>query len=422
MGEIAIVTNSISLLIPILTIGYSTGIMRYMLDKDKDENRILGALIFIWIIANFILITFYPLLNKFSVFEGYLKYFYSIFFLNSFDILIAQFVRGRERIKIFALSGVLKALILGFCNVIFLLVLQLEAEGYLISIVFSHLSSIFYLSYVGVKMSSFKEVQLDFNLIKRISLFSIPFVPNSISWWINNASDKYIVIYYLGSAATGVYSIANRVPNILVAITTVFNQAWQISAIKKFNKEESSEYYSSIFKNYSATLTAICSILILLSPIIARFLFLNEYYNAWRFVPFLLVAVEMGALTKYYDAIIISTKKTNSIFWATVLGAFINISLNLILIPQIGIMGAAIATMFSYLMIFVFKVVFTKLILENTFVGKETVILIVALIIQAFIQVLLVNYTNLISLAISGFILAITHKGLLSIIKQFIRR
>jgi hypothetical protein len=73
-------------------------------------------------------------------------------------------------------------------------------------------------------------------------------------------------------------------------------------------------------------------------------------------------------------------------------------------------------------MIFVFKVVFTKLILENTFVGKETVILIVALIIQAFIQVLLVNYTNLISLAISGFILAITHKGLLSIIKQFIRR
>jgi O-antigen/teichoic acid export membrane protein len=245
--------------------------------------------------------------------------------------------------------------------------------------------------------------------------FSLPFVPNSISWWVNNASDKFIIMYYLGEGATGIYSIASRVPSLLILFTVVFNQAWQVVAIKKSDKN-SSEYYSEIFLQYGSVLFFICSILIFFSPLLAKILFLNEYYVGWKYVPFLLVAMVAGALANYYDAIIVSTNRTKSIFYATTVAAIINIGLNFLLIPSIGIIGAAVSTMISYLSIFFIKIYTAKRLLINFRIDIRIFLLLIITLVQVFMQLSQESVFNVYSLLL---LLAVTLMALKQIIKLF---
>ena len=66
--------------------------------------------------------------------------------------------------------------------------------------------------------------------------YSKNFVLNSISWWINNASDKYILLLFYDLDITGIYSVAYKIPTIIEFVQAIYSQAWQISAIKEYNK------------------------------------------------------------------------------------------------------------------------------------------------------------------------------------------
>ena len=72
------------------------------------------------------------------------------------------------------------------------------------------------------------------NISKDMINYSKPFIANSISWWINNASDKYVLLLFCNIETTGIYSISYKIPSILEMIQNVFAQAWQISAIKEY--------------------------------------------------------------------------------------------------------------------------------------------------------------------------------------------
>ena len=67
-------------------------------------------------------------------------------------------------------------------------------------------------------------------LIKAMVKYSVPMIPNSISWWISNSSDKYMLTAFCGVAVTGIYSVAYKIPTFLTTFTTIFMSAWQISA------------------------------------------------------------------------------------------------------------------------------------------------------------------------------------------------
>lgn len=420
MGSITIVSTTISILIPLLTLGFSTGIIRFSLDNSYKKEEVLSSLFSIWLFANIILLIFFPLLTLIKSINGYLIYFYGIFLFNTFDILISQFVRGNERTKVFAISGIIKTTVLGFSNIVFLVFFNFGAEGYLISIILSHVFSILYLVIFGIERKILFKMRFNYIVFKDISKFSLPFIPNSLSWWINNASDKYLILYFLGTKFTGIYSVASRIQTLLITVTTIFNQAWQISAVKKFDKKESTEYYSKIFNLYCSFLIVTSSFIIFLSPLLAKYLFLNEYYVGWRCIPFLTIAMQMGALTSYYDAIIVSTKKTKTIFYATMVGAFSNTLLNIILIPQIGILGAAIATLVSYTLIFILRVISIRKTIGKIDINIKIIILFLFVYIQSVLQISSNNLINFSSLSIFSLIMILNIKEILTIVKKIL--
>lgn len=65
-----------------------------------------------------------------------------------------------------------------------------------------------------------------------------PMIANSVAWWINNTSDRYVVIFFCGLAENGVYSVASKIPSILNIFQSIFSQAWTLSAVRDFDPED----------------------------------------------------------------------------------------------------------------------------------------------------------------------------------------
>ena len=97
-----------------------------------------------------------------------------------------------------------------------------------------------------------KGAGFDKNLAKEMLRYAIPMMPNSLSWWISNSSDKYIVTWFCGTAVTGIYSVAYKMPSMISVVVQIFYNAWSISAVDGFGSEETLKFYNSIYKKYIA--------------------------------------------------------------------------------------------------------------------------------------------------------------------------
>ena len=200
----------------------------------------------------------------------------------------------------------------------------------------------------------------DTALKKEMVKYSKNFVLNSISWWINNASDKYILLLFYDLNITGIYSVAYKIPTIIEFVQAIYSQAWQISAIKEYDKENSAEFFSNMYKIYNIIILFFVCLILIFLKVIAKILFAKEFFIAWKYVPFLLLAILFGALSGFLGSIYAANKDSKMYAKSTAVGAIANIALNFSLIPNFGAQGAAIATCISYITVWILRLVFMK--------------------------------------------------------------
>ena len=193
--------------------------------------------------------------------------------------------------------------------------------------------------------------KVDRVLQKKMTSYSCPMMLNSVSWWVNSVSDRYIVTWLCGIGENGIYSVAYKIPSVLNMLQGIFSQAWTLSAVQDFDREDGSGFFSKMYAIYNACMVLLCSILIAVAKPMARLMYANDFYEAWHLVPFLLVSSVFGALSGYLGGIFAAVKDSKSFAISSAIGAVINIALNIVLIHFIGTMGAAIATMASYIVV-----------------------------------------------------------------------
>lgn len=120
--------------------------------------------------------------------------------------------------------------------------------------------------------------------------YSIPLVPNSLMWWIMAAGDKYIINYFLGDSANGIYSLALKIPQIINMVYSLFIQAWQMSAIEVESSEDKKGFYQNVFNVTSFGMVFITiGIVMLIKPVYVGVMS-KEFAIAWEYVPLLSVS------------------------------------------------------------------------------------------------------------------------------------
>ncbi len=376
-----IVTTS-SLLYPFFTLAIGEAILRYALDKSSDKHTIFSSGMHVCLVGLLLLILAFPIVSR-TVIKEYSMYFYAYFFMHCVGVITMNFVKGIEDVKHYSIAGIVKTVIMISLNLICLLLLKTGVRGYLFSVIAGQVVAFIYLFFASKLYRYLRPFwKMDFGLIKKTLIYSIPIIPNSISWWISNSSDKYILKYYTDLSQIGIYSVSYKIPSIIMTVMTVFLSAWQLSAVVDFGSEESSEFFTDIYKKCIDANFLIASMVIAFSPIMSKILFAKDFFSAWKYVPVLVLANVFNVLATFLGSVYTSAKKTKMLALTTVFAALTNIILNFVLIPKFGAMGAAIATMIAYFCMWIFRIINTRKIIRIDFDLKNDIICLFALGLQ----------------------------------------
>lgn len=350
-GQAEIILNCVNLIMPFLSLSISDSFLRFGLDKALNVTDVLKTTTRVLIGSTIAIILLNPIFALYSDIGNFSRLFIIICISQLFRNTYCLYAKIVNKNNIFAYDTVIYTLTLGLSNIFLLTILKLGVEGYLLAYIFSNFCSIFFLF---IKLSILKDLKLGkFNkilLLKMLS-YSIPMIANSISWWMLQFSDRIMLRYYLSNSEVGIYSVATKIPNILTMIVGVFLQAWMISSIIEYNKENSSSFYSTIFKLYFLILSlSTCALLCVIKPLI-KIIIGKEFIDSIRYIPLLIESAFFGSISSFVAPFYSAVKKNIIVTLTTFVAATCNIVLNIFLIPRFGIMGAVISTLFSYFVI-----------------------------------------------------------------------
>ncbi|MBZ5202038.1 oligosaccharide flippase family protein [Planomicrobium chinense] len=381
-GLVDLLTTTIGLLLPVITLSIFDSVFRFVMDKNYDEQSVLTNSLVVVLTGFVISLVLYPLFLYALPFDKYLPYFYTLLFFQSFNAVVTQYVRAKGLVKLFAFSGIINAIVLLCSNLVLLAVFHTGILGYLTSLI---MANIFSSLLVVIKSNIYRDIvikKINIVLIKEMLIYSIPLIPNSLMWWVMSLSDRYLILYFLGSSANGLYAVANKIPSVLTVVNSIFFQAWQMSAIEEEKSENKSKFFSDIFNLFAPTILIFTSVLLIFLKFIMTHLVASEYYEAWIFVPYLLLGVIFSSFSGFLGTNYIVAKKTGGVFKTSSVGAIFNIIFNIILIPIIGTIGAAISTMLSFLIIWLIRVKETKKFVELRINSKKILFTLIAINIQ----------------------------------------
>ena len=361
-GIIDIISTTVQLAMPIFTLCISEAIIRFTLENENNAKFTINVALKVFI-KGYLLIIFLSIISCVFLKTNYV---YVILF-NLYYIFLTlsniytYYLKGLEKIKIIGISSIIRVVILVSLNCLFLIYFKIGIIGYYTSAIISELINVLILISYKNKYCSLNNLNgFNSNIEKEMINYSKPFVINSISWWINNASDKYIILLFYGTGLTGIYSISYKIPTIIEFVQSIFSQAWQISAIKEYKSKDSVDFFSTMYNCYNMILVFVVYFILLFLKIIAKLLFAKDFYIAWKYVPFLLLAILFGALSGFLGTIYAANKDSKMYAKSTIIGATLNIAINFILIPFLGAYGAAIATLISYFIVWLLRLLLMK--------------------------------------------------------------
>ena len=365
-GAAMLVTTTCNLILPVMYLSISEAVIRFGLDNSYKKSDIyttgllcvFGGYLTLWCLRP-LLLKVGTLLNV-GVINEYLNLVYLYVIASAFRTVTSHFVRSLGMVRLFALDGIFTSVMTIVFNIIFLLRFEMGIAGYVLAtIAADSLSGI--CIFLLVKLHRFiKPRSLSRKTIGAMLRYSLPLIPTNIFWWITNASDQYFITAMVGIDVNGLYTAAARVPALITAVSAFFIQAWQISAFTEYRNKEGEAFYSTVFKSYYTFIFLSASGLILLARPITRIYVDSQYYESWRFMPLLILAVSFSCLVTFLGTIYNAAKRNTMITVTTALGAVANLVLNYVLIQKHGAQGAAFATFFSYMLVFLIRAVDTR--------------------------------------------------------------
>ncbi len=352
--------QTVNILYPIVTMSMADAVIRFGMDKGYDSRAVYTSAITSTVIGLALLALLSPLFNLWDIYAGYSFLLYVYCYFSSFRQIASNFVRAKGYVKLFAVDGIISTLTIVIFNIIFLVVCKMGVEGYILSIILSDA-----LSFTGLTFIAGLHKYLDFRYFakktfKEMLKYSVPLIPTYILWWITSASDRWLVIHFDGAAENGIYSAAYKIPSLLMMFTTLFFQAWQMSAIENRSDSELPKFYGKVYGAYSSALMIAAAGIIMLVKPLTYLLVDNDpeknYIFGYHYTPILIIAMVFQCLCQFTSSVYNVKKKSLNSMWTSAIAAAVNIILNLIFIPKWGAYGAAIATAAAYASCFAVRI------------------------------------------------------------------
>lgn len=359
-GYFELINTSINLLIPIISIQIGDAIFRYLANDNLTEEERKqyienGAYI---LLRNIFIISIIVMLLNITGLVGGIQYFNIAFVwlvLSVINAVILLIVRGINNNKVFFYSGILFLTINLGINIYNILNGNMSVYSLIISNIFAFLISNVYivirLKLYKIRVIRNKEMQ------KKLTSYSIPLIFNSISWWVTNVSDRYIISHYLNNHVLGIYSSAARFSVLLTFMYSIFYIIWQRYAFKYSADNYDKDFFTRTLNVLVTVFLSIVIISIFVSKPIIQTILSGEYINCYKLIPALLLATSLSSLSSFYGIGYLLNYKTKNTFYTSLVAAILSLSINLIFMPIYGIGVAVMANMVAFLTMWVVRMI-----------------------------------------------------------------
>lgn len=424
-GIVDLIQTYVTLFVPIITLELEMSIFRYLVDarsSKKETNKLISNNFFVLFVSLFIFTCLYLIINCFINIP-----FRWIILIDVFVCVLSgnflQIARGFGKTLDFSISCILTGLTTVISNIILIIFFHMGAEGMIISMALANGVCSLYL-FIRLKLySKIKLQKVDFNLLKEMYKYSLPLIPNGISWWIVNVSDRSIISWILGAGANGLYAISNKFPTIISSLTGIFNLSWAESAALHINSKDRDEFFSDITNTVIKLFSALGVGMIACMPFVFPILIDQKYLEAYNYIPFLILGTVFNVVICLYSQVYLAKKLSKQVATTAIIGAIINVIINFLLIRKLGLYAASLSTAISYFVMMLYRHFDLKKYI-NIKIEKglaiKTVIIFTFSIILFFQKNIYLDIINLLVVCIYAFIL---NKSFLTVsIKTIIKK
>lgn len=187
------------------------------------------------------------------------------------------------------------------------------------------------------------EFRFEPDLIVASLKYSLPLLPAVIVTFVNAYADRIILLAFLGLGAVGIFGAAAKLAAVAGLVVEIFRNAWAPLALSVIDKPEVRDaFYKQVMRYYAGGLAILALILATFSRELLGILVPAEYVAGYVVVPWLIGAIILNGSGSLTNLGMLLSKRTHGNSIAASTGALVNISMTLVLIPRIGIAGAAI--------------------------------------------------------------------------------
>ena len=360
-GYYDILITTVGIIIPLVSLQITDALYRNLLDAENDGD-----------IRKTVTCAFSIILAGFAV-AAAVSAAVNIFFEIRFGWLIFPYMvttvlftfsqntaRGIRRNTNFAVSGILYTGVMLVSNIVLIVFVKAGVEALLYSIMIADILGCVYLeSAVGIfRRLSAKAFDKAYTL--NMCRYSIPLLPNSVTWLSLLLVSRYAINYYVGVDANGIFAASSKFPALLVTLFGIFGLAWQENAITEYSSEDRNEYYTRTLKFYMRLLFSLTLVLLPLTRGFVGLFIDDSYYEAWRYIPFLYIGGVFQSFAHFFGAGYLSAKKTIGAFTTTLIGVVCGIIICLALMPLIGVQAASLAQMAAYFVMLFARILHTR--------------------------------------------------------------
>jgi O-antigen/teichoic acid export membrane protein len=280
------------------------------------------------------------------------KYTALILFLDAVAIVPFASLRMAGKAKKFATLKLVNIVVNVGCNLLFLLSYKMGVEGIFYSNIIASAFTLLLLLPTIIKNTT---LEWNRSLFGSLLRFGLPTVPSYIATMMIQVIDRPILEAMTDKATVGIYQANYRLGIFMMLVVSMFDFAWRPFFFSHAKEPDAKQMFARVLTYFLLITTWVFLIVsffiddVVKLPIFwGRSILPEPYWTGLAIVPVVLLAYVFLGISNNVAAGIYIEKKTRHLPAITFLGAFVNIAANLLLIPTLGIMGAAIATLLSY--------------------------------------------------------------------------
>jgi len=272
-----------------------------------------------------------------------------IILIWSLDTALLSLFRAFRQMKRYALFVVGDA----YVELALIAFLVLKGHGFL-SVVWTVLAvrSAIFIPLLFLINSQVKLKRPDFSRIKEYLSFGLPTIPGNLASWVVASSDRYVIGYYLGATSVGIYSAAYGLGSLMIMLVGVLGFVLPPTLSKLYDEgkmEELKTHLSYSLKYFLAVaIPFVFGAAILGKPVLRLFSTAEIAAKGHYVVPIVALSILFYSAYVVIAQVLVVAKRTKILGLVWIISAVLNLGLNLVAVPRLGILGAALTTLLAY--------------------------------------------------------------------------